>query len=82
MGLPEHVTTEDKEITKADQEVVFDLKADTDCPPGSQKNLFCSVDVPCSGDTIPHTIASGGILRVVPPKKSDSKLANAEVKKP
>jgi hypothetical protein len=30
---------------------------------------------------IPHTLAPGGILRVVPPKKADAAVAAADVKK-
>ena len=81
MGLPEKVAAPDKEITKDDQEVVFEVNADAGCSPASSKNLFCSVEVPDQGQIITHTIASGGILRIVPPKKSEAKVAVAEVKK-
>jgi hypothetical protein len=76
-GLPEKVTAAEKTITKDNQEVVFDLMVDPKCPPGSYKNLFCALDVPQSGRVIPHTIASGGILRVVPPKKGPATVAAA-----
>jgi hypothetical protein len=81
MGLPEKVSTASKEISKDDQEVVFDLQADAGCPATSIKNLFCSVEVPDNGQIITHNIASGGILRIVPPKKSDAKVASVEAKK-
>ena len=68
-GLPERVSAPDKTITKDDQEVVFDLTVDPKCSTGSHRNLFCAVDVPLNGRVVPHTIAAGGILRVVPPKK-------------
>ena len=71
-GLPEKVTAAEKTITKDDQEVVFDLTVDPKCPAGSYRNLFCAVDVPQNGRMIPHTIAAGGILRVVPPKKAEA----------
>ncbi|HYV26715.1 MAG TPA: PPC domain-containing protein [Candidatus Eisenbacteria bacterium] len=73
VGLPDKVTATQKEITKADQEVVFDLATETNCPIGSHKNLFCAVDITQNGQVIPHTIASGGILRIVPPKKEEPK---------
>jgi hypothetical protein len=70
VGLPEHVTAEEKEISSSDQEVVFDLTADDQCPVGSHKNLFCALDIKQGDDLIPHVIATGGILRIVPPKKA------------
>ena len=69
------MTAADKTITKDDQEVVFDLAVDPKCPVGSYKNLFCAVDVPQGGRVMPHIIAAGGILRVVPPKKTDATVA-------
>jgi hypothetical protein len=80
VGLPENVSVADREITSADQEVVFKLQANEKCATGSHKNLFCAVDVQQNGQVIPHTIAQGGILRIVPPKK-DANVAAAEKKK-
>ncbi len=79
-GLPEHVTASEREITKDDQDVVFELAADENCRPGSYKNLFCSVEVPDHGQLVPHNIGQGGILRVVMPKKPDAGLAAAQKK--
>lgn len=79
-GLPEKVNCTEREITKDDQEAVFDITVDPACPPGSFKNLFCTVDVKDQGETIRHNIAQGGILRVVPPKKTETKLAATEKK--
>ena len=81
LGLPEKVTVADQEITKDDQEVVFDLTVDPKCPTGSHKNLFCAVEIKQNGDVIPHTIASGGILRVVPQKEEHNKIAVVDSKK-
>jgi len=81
VGLPENVSVADREITSADQEVVFKLQANENCPTGSHKNLFCAVDVQQNGQVIPHTIAQGGILRIVPPKKDAPNVAAAEKKK-
>jgi hypothetical protein len=80
-GLPEKVTAGEKAITKDDQEVVFDLTVDPACSAGSCRNLFCAVDVPLNGRMIPHSIAPGGILRVVPPKKAEATVAAADAKK-
>ncbi len=76
-GLPEKVTAPEREITKDDQEVVFDVTVDPKCPTGSHRNLFCAVDVKQDGQLIPHNIAFGGILRVVPPKKDQGQTAVA-----
>ncbi len=81
LGLPEKVTVPEREITKDDQEVVFDLTVDPKCPTGSHKNLFCAVEVKQNGEVIPHTIASGGILRVVPQKEEHNKVAVVDSKK-
>jgi hypothetical protein len=81
VGLPENVSVADREITSADQEVVFKLQANEKCATGSHKNLFCAVDIQQNGQVIPHTIAQGGILRIVPPKKENSNVVAAEKKK-
>jgi hypothetical protein len=74
-GLPEKVTAAEKTMTKDSQEVVFDVKVEPTCSAGSYRNLFCALDVPQGGQVIPHAIAQGGILRVVPPKKADTTVA-------
>jgi hypothetical protein len=79
LGLPEKVAVEEKEITKDDTKVTFDLKIDSKCSTGSSKNLFCAVDVQQDGAKIPHTIAQGGILRITP-KKEAAHVAAAEKK--
>jgi len=77
LGLPEKVSATDQEITQDDQEVVFDVVADAKCATGSHKNLFCAVEINQNGQVIPHTIAQGGILRIVPPKKQEASVATA-----
>ncbi|HEV2210956.1 MAG TPA: PPC domain-containing protein [Verrucomicrobiae bacterium] len=74
-GLPDKATVSDQEITKGDQEATFEVKAEAGCRTGAYKNLFCTVDVPQQGQLVRHTIAQGGILRIVPPKKPDSTVA-------
>jgi len=44
-------------------------------------SLNCKFGLQQSGETITHTIANGGILRIVPPKKEEQKIAAAETKK-
>ena len=74
-GLPEKVTAAPKQISKGDQEVVFDIAVDPACPVASQKNLFCTVEIAQNGQIIPHTIAVGGIIRVTKPGKTITKVA-------
>jgi hypothetical protein len=78
LGLPDKVIAPAKEITKDDQKIVFDLTVDSKCAPGSFKNLFCTVDVPNDGQTVPHNIAAGGILRIAPAKREPAKVADAK----
>jgi hypothetical protein len=80
-GLPEKITTVEKQITKDDQDVTFDLNVAPDCGVGSYKNLFCAVDVKQKDETIPHNIAFGGIVRVAQPKKTETKVASAPAAK-
>jgi len=70
-GLPDKVTAPDREITKDDQEITFDVAVDPKCATGSHKNLFCVLEVRQNGQVIPHTIAPRGILRIVPEKKNE-----------
>jgi hypothetical protein len=81
MGLPDKITAPEAQITKEDKEVSFTVAVDPKCSNGSHKNLFCYVEVVEQEQPIPHNIASGGVLRVVPPKKSSDeakKVASAQ----
>jgi len=78
LGLPDKVTAPEKEITKDDKTISFDLTVNTNCPPGTFKTLSCAVEVPNEGRLIPHSIGSGGILRVVPAKREPAKVAEAK----
>lgn len=79
VGLPDNIKAEDKTAKAGDTEIVFDLSIDPNCPTKTIRNLACSVSIPKSGETIPHTIASGGTLRVIPAKKSKPAPAVAAV---
>jgi hypothetical protein len=78
MGLPEKITAPDVEITKESSEAVFPLTIDPKIALGSHKALFCSVDIRKDNESILHSIANRGVLRVVPPKKP-SKTGDNEV---
>ena len=64
VGLPQGVTSEDREITKDDTEVKFALKATPTAQVGQHKTIFASFTLVRDGETMTNTIASGGILRV------------------
>jgi hypothetical protein len=81
LGLPEKVSAPEKEITSQDEKVAFELAVDPKCPPGAFRNLFCAVDVVANGQVIPHTIATGGILRIPPPKREPVQVAATEGRK-
>ncbi|HKQ39148.1 MAG TPA: hypothetical protein VJ063_13815, partial [Verrucomicrobiae bacterium] len=81
MGLPDKITAPEVEITKDDKDATFNVTVDPKCNNGSHKNLFCHVEVVEHEQPIPHNIASGGVLRVVPPKKGaeePKKVASAQ----
>jgi hypothetical protein len=69
MGLPDTVKATEAQITKDDKEIVFNVSVDAKTSPGAIRNLFCSLQIPKSSEIIPQNLGSGGVLRVVPPKK-------------
>lgn len=70
MGLPEKLSAAERTFTAQDKEVIFEVPTNAKTPIGSHRNLFCTVDVVRDGDAIPHSLGNGGVLRIVPPKKS------------
>ena len=64
IGLPQGVTSEEREFTKDDAEVKFPLKATPTAQSGQAKTIFVSFTLVRDGETMTNTIASGGILRV------------------
>jgi len=64
IGLPQGVTSEEREVTKEDKEVTFPLKATPTAQVGQHKTIFASFTLVRDGETMTNTIASGGILRV------------------
>jgi hypothetical protein len=69
LGLPEKITASEAFITSADKEVVIKLTVDSSIAPGSYRNFLCSADVVHNSQVIPHNLAAGAVIRVVPPKK-------------
>ncbi|MEQ1851576.1 MAG: PPC domain-containing protein [Chthoniobacteraceae bacterium] len=64
VGLPQGVTSEEREITKDDKEVRFALKATPTAQAGQHKTIFASFTLAKDGEPMMNTIAGGGILRV------------------
>jgi len=88
-GLPAKTTTTEQEITKDTKEIRFPITTAPDSPKGQHKNLFCHIEIPEAGKTIPHNTGHGGVLRIDPPPPVPKKAAPkkeapkvAEVKKP
>lgn len=75
LGLPNKVTAEEREFTKDDTEVKFEVQADKTSPAGRHAGLFCQVTVTQNGEPILQNIAQGGVLRVDP-----ATVAKADVK--
>ena len=79
LGLPNAVTTEAKEITSADKEVVFDVKTDAKSPAGNHNSLFCRITVMKDGEPVIENVGQGGVLRIDAPRdaKKDAAKPNA-----
>jgi hypothetical protein len=75
LGLPNKITAEEREFTKDDKEVKFDVQAEKTSPAGRHAGLFCQVTVMQNGEPIVQNIARGGVLRVDP-----ATVAKADVK--
>jgi hypothetical protein len=72
LGLPTEATTTDKDITKDDKEVVFDVQTTLKTPAATHNGLVCRVTVTKDGEPIVHNLGAGGILRVDALKKPGS----------
>jgi hypothetical protein len=72
-GLPDKITASDAEISSSDKEVVIQLHVDPTTTLASYRNFLCAADVIHNGQVIPHNLAAGAVIRVVPTKKGASK---------
>jgi hypothetical protein len=63
-GLPPGCTSEEREITKEDQEVKFTVKAAADSPAGQHKQLLCQFRLERGGESMISTFGNGGVLRI------------------
>lgn len=78
-GLPPGVTAEEKEITKDDKTVKFDIKADGKAMVGQHRQLFCQFKLAKDGEEMNSNFAMGGVLRV--DKGSNAVAQNEPAKK-
>jgi hypothetical protein len=81
-GLPAGAVAEpaEREFGKDDPEVVFRVKVDPKSPVGQHKALFGQVVITQDGEPIAHSVGSGGILRIDPPRKEGAKGSEAPTK--
>lgn len=66
-GLPAHVSTQEMQITKDSQELVFPVTTAEASPAGQHGTLFCQVIVTKDDEPIVHNLGYGGVLRIDPP---------------
>jgi hypothetical protein len=64
LGLPPNTTADEKEITKDDKQVKFNVKAETTAPAAQHKQLFCQFQLVKDGESMTTAFAGGGILRI------------------
>ncbi|MBI3837609.1 MAG: PPC domain-containing protein [Planctomycetia bacterium] len=77
LGLPNEVTTEPREITKASTELVFPVKTTANSPAGRHKTVICRAVITANGEPITHTLGTGE-LRIdtpLPPKPNQPPAA-------
>jgi hypothetical protein len=72
VGLPAEAKAEEKQITAADTQVVFDVTTGPKTPVGQHKAVFCVVTVMKDGEPIVHNVGHGGVLRVDAPPPKDA----------
>jgi hypothetical protein len=76
LGLPEGIEASEAEITSADKEVTIKLKVGSKVAHASYRNFICAADVVQNGQKIPHNLASGAVIRVVPPRGGAKQVAS------
>lgn len=75
LGLPEGIVASEAEISSADKEIIIKLKVGEKVPTASYRNFMCAADVVHNGQKITHNLASGAVIRVVPPKGGPKQVA-------
>ena len=68
VGLPRTATADPLEFNKDTKSLTFTIKTTGETPAASNKNIFCTAEIPSPNGTIPQTLASGGVLRVDKPR--------------
>ncbi|MBX3439822.1 MAG: PPC domain-containing protein, partial [Planctomycetaceae bacterium] len=76
LGLPANTATDNLTVTKETEQLVFNIKTETNATAGNHTNLFCQVLVPEAGTTIVHNLGTGRLQVDVPiPPKADQPQA-------
>lgn len=66
LGLPANTTTDNLTVTKDTEQLVFNVKTQSNSTAGNHANLFCQVLVPEAGTTILHNLGTGRLQIDVP----------------
>ncbi len=78
VGLPNEVTTEEKEITQDTTELVFPVSTTTNSPVGKHATVLCVATIMANGEPIVHTLGTGELRIDEPlPPKADAPVAAA-----
>ncbi len=83
LGLPNEVTTEEKEITKDTTELVFPVATTANSPVGKHATVICQATIVANEEPILHTLGTGELRIDEPlPPKPDAPVAAAPMPMP
>jgi len=83
VGLPNEVTTVEKEITKDTTELVFPVNTTVNSPVGKHATVLCVATIVANGEPIVHTLGTGELRIDEPlPPKADAPVAAAPAPMP
>ncbi len=83
LGLPNEVTTEEKEITKDTTELVFPVNTTANSPVGKHATVICLATIVANEEPILHTLGTGELRIDEPlPPKADAPVAAAPMPMP
>jgi hypothetical protein len=83
VGLPNEVTTVEKEITKDTSELVFPVNTTANSPVGKHATVLCVATIVANGEPIVHTLGTGELRIDEPlPPKADAPVAAAPAPMP
>jgi hypothetical protein len=81
VGLPPGAKAEPREITKDDQEIVFEVLTEPDARKGLHRSLFCQLSLDFDSDQVTQSFGGRGTLRIdappPPPEPSEEEAASS-----